>query len=98
MTLSFSKKLFCPLVVFLILSVCPPMLSFSLDSITSETEGITALEGYEKDSTGPLLEELGISEDIYSVSCLSLIIALQSQGGYSISTFVSSLADKPPAT
>ena len=98
MSLRTSKKPLLPLVLFLILSFCPLILSFSLAFSTSQAEGIATLEVCEKDSAIPLLDELGISEDIYSVPCLSLITALQKQGGYSIITQVPPLADKPPST
>jgi len=98
MSLRTSEKLFCPLAVFLILSFCPPMLSCSLACSSSRAEGLSALEVCEKDSAIPLLEDLGISEDIYSLPCLSLITALQKQEGYSIIMLVPPLPDKPPAT
>jgi hypothetical protein len=98
MSLRTSKKLFWPLVVFLILLFCPLVLSFSLAFSTPLAEGISALEICDKDSTIPSLEELGISEDIYSLPCLGPATALQKQEGYSIIALVLPLPDKPPAT
>jgi hypothetical protein len=97
MTLRTSKKLFCPLVVFLILSFCLPILSHSPACGTSQAEGVSAPEDREEESTTPFLEELGLAEDIYSVSSLTLIAALQKREGYTINTFVPPLSDKPPA-
>jgi len=98
MSLRTSKKIFGPLVVILILLFCRLVPSFSLAFSTSQAEGISALEVCEKDSTMPCLEELGISEDIYSLPCLSPIATLEHQEEYSIVTLVPPLPDKPPAT
>jgi len=73
------------------------MLSFSLTCSTLQAEGISALEMCEKDSAIPLLDELGLLENMYSLPCLSLITSLQRQDGYSLNTIVSPLPDKPPA-
>ena len=97
MSLKTSKKIFGPLAVFLILLFCSLVLSFSLSFNISQAEGISALEVCEKDSPLPSLEELGISEDIYSLPCLSPIAALQHQEEYSIVTLVPPMLDKPPA-
>ena len=90
-------KSFLPFVLFLILSFCPLTLSFSLAFNTSPEEGISALEASEEDSPIPSVGEPGISEEIYSVPCLSLITTIQKQAEYSILTLVPPVPDKPPA-
>jgi hypothetical protein len=98
MTLRSSKKLFWPLLVFFILSFCPPMLSDSFACGSTRAEGISFLEVCAKDFPSLLLEEPGIAEDGHSVLCFAPITTLQNQEGSSILTLAPPLPDKPPAT